>query len=381
MTSNRAGRYVHQPSGYKAFLPTPLPPDPPLAVDSELWRLTSKADRSLGRLDGASEILPNRDLFVAMYARKEAVLSSQIEGTQASLTDLIEFEAGYRDATQPYDVAEVWNYLDAMHHGLSRLETLPVSLRLMREIHEKLMSGVRGQERNPGEFRTSQNWIGPPGCTLKEAAFVPPPPSELMNSLGALETFVHQESDLPALVKIGLIHAQFETIHPFLDGNGRVGRLLITFLLCAQGILRWPSLYLSYYFEKHRQEYYDRLQAVRDRGDWEGWLRFFLTGVSEVSEQAIATSRNIVALREAHRAEALAILGRSSGNGLRLLELLYEVPIVDVRLVEQRLNVTYATSNQLVARLREAGILTEISGKARGRLFAYRQYLDLFDGE
>ncbi|MFA7608194.1 MAG: Fic/DOC family N-terminal domain-containing protein, partial [Rhodocyclaceae bacterium] len=244
---HRAGRYIAQPTGYRAFSPAPLPPQPPVRLEGELQGLLSKADRALGRLDGSIQTLPNPDLFVFMYVRKEAVLSSQIEGTQSSLQDLLAAEAHILSPGLPRDVDEVVNYVNAMNYGLARLADLPVSVRLIREIHQRLLQGVRGARLTPGELRRTQNWIGPGGCSLNEATFVPPPPHEVPEALGALETFLHAESDIPALVRIGLAHAQFETIHPFLDGNGRVGRLLISFLLCQREILVKPVLYLSHY--------------------------------------------------------------------------------------------------------------------------------------
>ncbi|HEX6999491.1 MAG TPA: Fic family protein, partial [Gammaproteobacteria bacterium] len=265
--------------------------------------------------------------------------------------------------------------------GLSRLQRLPVSVRLIREIHERLMKGVRGATLNPGELRRSQNWIGPQGCTLKEATFVPPPPSAVAEAMGELESFLHRSDDLPLLVKIGLAHAQFETIHPFLDGNGRVGRLLITLLLCEREVLQKPVLYLSYYFKRHRQAYYEHLQAIRDSGDWESWLAFFLEGVAEVSAQATDTARAILSLREAHRAQITDQLGRAAGNGHRVLELLYQRPIVSVGDVEALLGCTYAGANQLVARLAELGLLREITGRARHRRFRYEPYVRLFVDE
>ncbi len=260
---HRAGRYLAQPTGYRAFHPAALPPQPPVRLTGDLQPLLSAADRALGRLDGSIQTLPNPDLFVFMYVRKEAVLSSQIEGTQSSLQDLLAAEAHILAPDRPRDVDEVVNYVAAMNHGLDRLGEFPVSIRLIREIHERLLRGVRGARLTPGELRRSQNWIGPAGCTLNEASFVPPPPHEVPAALGALETFLHSDSDLPPLVQIGLAHAQFETIHPFLDGNGRVGRLLITFLLCQREILLKPVLYLSHFFKQHRTEYYERLQSVR----------------------------------------------------------------------------------------------------------------------
>ncbi len=377
----RAGRYVRQPAGYSAFLPNALPPDPPVRVEGRLQRLLSAADLALGRLDGSIQILPNPDLFVFMYVRKEAVLSSQIEGTQSSLQDLLAAEAQILDPDQPRDVAEVLNYVAAMNYGMERLASLPVSVRLIREIHERLMQGVRGQFLTPGELRTSQNWIGPGGCTLNEATFVPPPPHEVANALGALETFLHADDGLPLLLKVGLAHVQFETIHPFLDGNGRVGRLLITFLLCEKGVLHKPVLYLSHYFKRHRQRYYELLQATRDEGDWEAWLEFFLQGVAEVSVQAAETARRILALREDHRSAIAANLGRAGGNGHIVLEHLFVRPIVSVNEVKELIGTTYPAANTLVEKFVEIGILEEITGQARNRKFRYSPYVRLFHEE
>ena len=375
----RSGTYVRQQSGYRAFIPTALPPVPPVRIDSGLQRLLSAADLALGRLDGSIQILPNPDLFVFMYVRREAVLSSQIEGTQSSLQDLLAAEAHILGPDQPSDVAEVINYVAAMNHGIERLKELPVSVRLIREIHERLLRSVRGSALTPGELRRSQNWIGPGGCTLADASFVPPPPHEIADALGSLERFLHAEDDLPLLIKIGLAHAQFETIHPFLDGNGRVGRLLITFLLCEKGVLQKPVLYLSYYFKKHRQLYYDWLQATRDNGDWEGWLTFFLQGVAEVSAQAAETARRILALREDHRAGIAAKLGYAAGNGHRVLEHLFARPIVSVNEVRDLIGTTYQAANQLVDRLVTLGILEEMTGQARNRRFRYAPYIRLFN--
>lgn len=374
----RTGRYVRQPAGYRAFTPAPLPPTPPVNLSGGIQRLLSEADLALGRLDGSIQILPNPDLFVYMYVRKEAVLSSQIEGTQSSLQDLLAAEAQIFAPDRPHDVAEVVNYVTAMNYGLARLETLPVSMRLIREIHQRLMQGVRGAHLTPGEFRTSQNWIGPAGCSLNDATFVPPAPHDIANALANLEKFLHAESDLPLLVRIGLAHAQFETIHPFLDGNGRTGRLLITFLLCENGVLHKPVLYLSHYFKKHRQTYYDLLQATRDRGDWESWIAFFLRGITEVSVEAADTARRILALREQHREAIADGLGRAAGNGHRLLERLYEQPIVSVKAVQAQIGTTYQAANSLVDRMAALGILVEVTGQARNRLFQYMPYVRLF---
>jgi len=284
-------------------------------------------------------------------------------------------------ADAPRDVDEVLNYVAAMNHGLARLPKLPVSVRLIREIHEKLLHGVRGSHMTPGELRRTQNWIGPSGCTLSEATFVPPPPSEVQNALGALEKFIHRSDTLPLLIKIGLAHAQFETIHPFLDGNGRVGRLLITFLLCERGVLHKPVLYLSHYFKRHRSRYYDLLQNVRDRGDWETWLAFFLRGVAQVSTQATDTARRILALREEHRYIITNHLGRAAANGYRVLERLYERPILSVEDIRQLTGTTFPAANQLAQKLVEQGLVTEMTGQRRHRRFRYDAYIRLFDEE
>jgi Fic family protein len=375
---SRSGQYIEQLEGYKAFIPGPLPPVPEVLMDAEMWNLLSQADRALGRLDGATDALPNPDLFVFMYVRKEAVLSSQIEGTQASLMDVLEFESQALTPENPQDVEEVVNYIAAINHGLERLKTLPTSLRLIREIHQELMKGVRGAERNPGEFRRSQNWIGPGGCSLADASYVPPPPHEMLKCLDNLERFLHDSQPMPILIKVGLAHAQFETIHPFLDGNGRTGRLLITFLLCEQNILKRPLLYLSYYFKRYRSEYYDRLQAVRDAGGWEEWLKFFLKGVYEVAQEAATTARQIVNLKEEHRQLILNKLGRKSGNAIALLESLYFRPIFTVEHVETITNLSYSNANSLIKQLIELGILQEITGQKRNRAFSYAPYLAIF---
>lgn len=379
--AHRAGLYVRQSTGYRAFIPAPLPPEPALVLDGELTGLLSQADRALGRLDGSVLTLPNPDLFILMYVRKEAVLSSQIEGTQSSLQDLLAAEASLYDENRPHDVEEVINYVAAMKHGLGRLHELPVSVRLVREIHAELMQGVRGGRLQPGELRQSQNWIGPAGCTLNTATFIPPPAHEVPRALGEWEKFLHADDGLPPLLKIALAHVQFETIHPFLDGNGRVGRLLITFLLTEWGVLHKPVLYLSHYFKQHRQQYYEHLQAVRDRGEWEPWLAFFLRGAIEVAGEAATTARRIQLLREAHRSAITDKLGRAAGNGHRVLEKLFDRPIVSVSDVQQLTGTTHAAANTLVRRMTELGILEEITGYARNRRFRYGPYVRLFSDE
>lgn len=373
----RSGRYVKQPTGYRAFIPAPIPPDPPIHLDLPLVNVLSQADQAVARLDGIASILPDPDLFVAMYVRREAVLSSQIEGTQSSLDDVLKFEIEPGSRQLPMDVGEVVNYIRAMNHGLSRLDSLPLSLRLIREIHAILLEDVRGADRSPGEFRRSQNWIGPANVSLAHATFVPPPTSALMATLDDFEKFLHEDHGLPVLIRCGIAHAQFETIHPFLDGNGRVGRLLITFMLCEERVLGRPLLYLSHYLKRHRAEYYDRLMAIRTTGDWEGWLRFFLRGIAETATEATGTGSAIIKLREQHR-ELIAQHGVGV-NGPALLDMLFRLPVVNVNRVRDHLKVSYPTANNLVQQFESLGLLQEISGRERHRLFRYTPYVDLFN--
>ena len=375
--STRAGRFQRQNAGFEAFLPAPFPPDD-LAFDG-LAELIEKATLALGRLVGSTEILPDPDLFVFMYVRREAVLSSQIEGTEASLVDLLEYEAQMEREEREIDLREITNYIDALRFGLERVQTLPLSLRLIREIHHRLMSDVRGGEpsKTPGEFRASQNWIG--GPTPATATYVPPPIEVMAQSLSELELFLHAPSDLPILIRVALAHAHFETIHPFLDGNGRLGRLLITFMLVNEGILSEPILYLSIFFKRHRRDYYDRLQAVREDGDWERWIAFFLEGVAAVSKEATDTARRIVNLREDVRTEIREGLGRRASSALTLLDALFKRPIVNVRAVESITSLSQPAANALTNAMVEAGILEEMTGRQTYRVFSFQRYLDLFD--
>lgn len=375
---NRAGRYVQQPTGYKAFIPTPLPPNPAVVIDDEMQELLSNADRALGRLDGSIQTLPNPDLFVFMYVRKEAVLSSQIEGTQASLNDVIKAEADIFEPGRRSDVMEVVNYTNAMNYGLERLKELPLSRRLIEEIHARLLQNVRGNKMNPGELRRSQNWIGPQGCSLVDATFVPPPHQVAEEAVSDLEKFLHNGGPIPPLVRIGLAHAQFETIHPFLDGNGRIGRLLITFFLCNRNLLQRPVLYISLFLKQHREEYYSRLQNVRDKGEWEEWLKFFLRGVAEVANQATETAKKIVALREDHRRLIADRFGNHGGKAVRLLERLYEKPTVNVNDVAELLSISFPNANELVRKFQRNKLLIELTGQARNRIFFYQSYINLF---
>ena len=378
-TSPRAGRMVQQPNGFRAFIPNPLPPLPAIDLTGNLQALLSQADHALGLLEGAARMLPNPELFVFMYIRKEAVLSSQIEGTQSSLQDVLAAEAKLFDPNAPSDVGEVVNYVRAMQHGIARLGQLPISVRLIQEIHAELMQGVRGGNLTPGELRRSQNWIGPAGCGIRNASFVPPPPHEMLQAMSELELFLNSPSSLPLLVQIAIAHVQFETIHPFLDGNGRVGRLLITFLLMNRGLLTQPVLYLSHHFKRHRSAYYEHLQMVRTRGDWEGWVEFFLQGVIDVSREAALTAKAILAMREEYRSKIADTMGRGAGSAHRVMEKLFDQPIVAVATVREWLDITPAGANSVVNRLVEIGLLTEITGYARNRRFRFDPYLRLFE--
>ena len=377
--SSRAGRLVQQPAGCRAFIPAPLPPAPAIQLGPDILVQLSHADQALGRLDGQTQTLPNPELFVAMYVRREAVLSSQIEGTQSSLEDILDYELDQTGRDLPPDVDEVVNYVRAMNHGLERLSALPLSLRLIREIHRELLAGVRGAERSPGEFRATQNWIGPRGAPLAKAGYVPPPVEEMHPALAAFERFLHRERQLPVLIHCALAHAQFETIHPFLDGNGRVGRLLITFLLCFRGVLHRPMLYLSHYLLRNRSEYYDRLMAIREQGDWEAWIKFFLRAVGETAEEATSTSNAIVELRERHR--SLVQEHGLGSNGLRMLDLLFQRPLINVKLIANAMDVTFATANKLVREFEQMRLLEETTGGERNRRFRYAPYLSLFPSE
>ena len=379
MSAKRAGQYIRQPTGYRAFIPNPLPPAPPLAWDDELLSLLSQADQSLGRLDGVADRLPNPDMFVRMYVRKEAVLSSQIEGTQASLVDVLEYEANVGQRRLPSDVLETFNYVKALNAGLERLQELPLCNRLLREIHGILMQGVRGQERTPGEFRTSQNWIGDSVSDLSNATYVPPPPHEMNRAIGDLEVFLNSPEPMPLLIKAGLAHVHFELIHPFLDGNGRLGRLLITFLLCHHRALTRPLLYLSSWFKQHQGEYYARLYAVSHSGDWEGWLKYFLKGVGQVSQEAAETARKIIAMREEHRQRVSEQV--RSPSGLVLLDALYARPLITVNEIRDLLSVSYGTASNLAKDFVQAGILQEIFSGTRIKIFSYTPYLTLLSRE
>ncbi|NSW79434.1 MAG: Fic family protein [Chthonomonadetes bacterium] len=364
---------------YWAFVPPPLPPQ--LTFDRTGLHHLSEADRAIGELAGLARALPNPHLLIKPFMRREAVLSSRIEGTQADLADLYAYEAGQlvlpslRDADIPSDVREVHNYVLALEYGLERVNTLPVSLRLIRELHEKLMHGVRGEHATPGEFRRSQNWIGPPGCTLNEAVFVPPPVDQMHQALDALEKYIHEPDEYPPLVRLALIHYQFEAIHPFLDGNGRVGRLLITLLMVHWNLLPTPLLYLSAFFEKHRQEYYERLLRVSTHGEWYAWVYFFLRGVTEQARDAVSRARKLQDLREEWR-NALQ-QARASALQIRLIDLLFESPILTIPQAQQYLGVTYRSAQSAIGRMMAIGALEPLDSRRYGKRFIARRILDV----
>jgi Fic family protein len=376
--SRVTGAYHPQPGGYRAFHPAPLPPDPPLALTAARVRLLSEADRAVAGLDSVTDLLPDPDGFVYSYVRREAVLSSRIEGTQSSLDDLVRREAGI-EAGRGSDVNEVSNYVAALNEALAALPDMPISARLIRMMHHRLMQDTRGGHREPGEFRRHQVHIGAEGTGLGGAIFVPPPPDAVPDSIAALESYIHASEALVAdapLIRIGLAHAQFETIHPFGDGNGRCGRLLISLLLAEKKLLRQPVLYLSLYFSRNRQAYYDHLQATRDQGDFEGWIDFFLRGVIETAADARDRARRILRMREDHRD---LILARGGGaKALRLLDHLFRQPYVSMNGVAERLEISFPTASRMVENLEQDLILREVTGQQRGRIYVYQPYIDLF---
>ena len=367
------GRTVNCPGDYQAFVPSPLPP--PLMWDDGLTLSLSSADRAIGRLAGEGRRLPNPHLLIRPFVRKEAVLSSRIEGTQATLGELLAAEAGGNVERSPDDLREVGNYVGALEYGLERMEALPVSLRLVREVHERLMRGVRGDLATPGEFRRSQNWIGPPGCTLNEATYVPPPPSELMACMDAWERFLYDER-LPPLVHAALVHSQFEAIHPFLDGNGRVGRLIITLLLVKRDIIPSPLLYLSAYFEATRDEYYARLLGMTERGEWVEWLVYFLRGVTLQSEDAAARIQRIDDLLSQWKRE---VSGSRSQIAEKAMELFAENPFWTVRGVAGRLDVAFTTAQRAIDRLEMLGAITQVGEARRNRVYCAGAILDVLE--
>src|SRR3990167_10253009 len=375
---SRVGHYIKSSvvggEFYQSYVPASLPFNPPLDM-TDLLPLLDQANIALGRLDAVSMILPDPSVFLYMYVRKEAVLSSQIEGTQSSLSDLLLFENEEMPGVPMNDVAEVSCYVSALSYGLKRLNALPLSLRLIREIHGKLMENARGCHKQPGHFRSSQNWIG--GSRPGNAKFVPPSPENLMPCLDNFEKFLHDETlQLPTLIKVAIAHVQFETIHPFLDGNGRLGRLLITFILCNDGLLKEPLLYLSLYLKANRQLYYDYLQSVRETGDWEAWIKFFLTGVAETANQAAQTAQSIIGLFDNDR-KKIESAGKSTAGILMIHNYLQRHPISNTSKIRERCNVSLPTVLRSMVVLEELDIVKEITGKGRHKIFVYKEYLDI----
>jgi Fic family protein len=373
----RTGKYHKQLKSdyqYKAFIPDNLPFE--IKYDYVFQTLLSKADISLGRLDGIAETIPDVDFFILMYIRKEATLSSQIEGTQATFSDVLKAESKIIDSEIHNDVDEIINYIHAMNYGLKRLTDFPLSLPLIKEIHQKLLFGVRGEHKTPGEFRRSQNWVG--GSSINTATYIPPPVDEMYESLYNLEKFMHNSTPMPPLVKAGLIHLQFETIHPFLDGNGRIGRLLITFFLCHNGILKKPLLYLSDFFKKHRQIYYDKLNATRDKDEIEEWLKFFLEGITMTSEKAVDTIKKIITLRDKNRDIVLSKL-RANKSIMTLLNYLYRNPYITIKQASKITSIEITNATKLIMKFVDIGILKEITGNKRNRVFSYEDYIRLFE--
>ena len=372
----RVGRYISQLSGdlkYRAFIPNKLPFS--IKMDDVLQSLLSDANTALGRLDGVADILPDVDFFILMYVRKEATLSSRIEGTQATFVDVLKAEANIKDVDVHKDVDEVLNYINAMNYGLKRLKKLPLSSRLIKEIHKILLHGVRGKLKLPGEFRRSQNWIG--GPSIRTAVFVPPPHVEMESLMSNLEKYLNDVSPASVLLKTGIMHVQFETIHPFLDGNGRVGRLLMTFYLCQKKLLKRPLLYLSDYFNLHRQVYYDKLNAAREKDDLEGWLKFYLEGVVETSKQALDTAKKIIKMRERHK-DIVIGMGRVVDRSNILLNELFKSPMVRIKDVEKITGLSNPNAIVLVDKFERAGLLKEITGHRRNRIYIYDEYVKLF---
>lgn len=375
----RAGRLIKAGSGnaeYSCFIPAPLLPDnPPIQYDDEMIYLLSEANRFIGRLDEVTDNLISPNYFVYMYARKEATLSSQIEGTQATFSDLIKAEAGIADEV-PNDVKEIENYIKAIRYGFERLETLPLSLRLIREIHAILMEGVRGENKTPGEFRRSQNWIG--GYSINTASYVPPSIDYLNSCLDNFEKFLHENDKISLLVKAALIHSQFEMIHPFLDGNGRIGRLLIAFYLAANHVLHKPTLYLSKFIKRNQKAYYECLYNIHAKGDYEAWIKYFLTGVIDTAKEAVDIARDIAALRE-EDLRKISSLGRTSENALVIYEGLFDKPTISIEEATSKLDISIATSSRLLERLCEEGILSSLDNRKRKKIFVYKKYMDVFN--
>lgn len=373
---NRAGHLITSLSGemaYKSFVPTPLPPKPSIELTEDMINLLIKANSQLAVLESIATRIPNVELFISMYVRKEALMSSQIEGTQATLEDVLD---PMIEANTNRNVADVVNYIKATEFAIKRLHELPLCNRLIKETHAVLMEGVRGQEKSPGEFRRSQNWIGGQGSTLKNARYIPPSPDDMLEAMSDLEKYINADDELDALIRAALIHYQFETIHPFLDGNGRVGRLLITLFLMEKKVLSTPALYISYFLKKNRVEYYDRMTEVRAKGNYEQWVTFFLRALLESAEDATATIDELIALHDKNAA-VISGMGRAAKNAMLVFEYLEANPIIEIRKTAEALSITFNTASSAVKRLTDAGILVQTTNASRNRTFAYEDYLSI----
>lgn len=373
---NRAGMYVENLTGeaaYRSFKPNPLPPMPEIEMDEEIVKLLVDANKQLVKLDTASQLISNAELFISMYVRKEALFSSQIEGTQCTLDDVLDPEA---EANVNLDVSDVVNYVKATQYALNRMERLPLCCRLIREIHEVLMENVRGQDKTPGEFRHSQNWIGPANCALKDARYIPPNVEDMQDAMSDLEKYMNENAEYDPLIRAALIHYQFETIHPFLDGNGRIGRLLILLYLMEQGLLAKPVIYISFFLKKNQIEYYDRMGEVRRSGNFEQWIRFFLEAVSKAASDSLETIRQLSALHDAN-IEKLPKTTRSKDNLRAVFDHIEQYPIIDIKRTAKELDISYNTAATSVKKLVELGILLETTNAARNRVFAYEEYLGI----
>lgn len=373
---DRAGKFVDNLTGeatYQSFKPNPLPPVPEILLDEEIVKLVVDANRQLAKLDTASQLISNADLFISMYVRKEALISSQIEGTQCTLDDVLDPEV---DMNANLDVSDVVNYVKATQYAIQRLENLPLCCRLMKEVHEKLMEGVRGQDKTPGEFRHSQNWIGPANCSLKDARYIPPNVQDMEEAMSDLERYMNENVEYDPLIRVALIHYQFETIHPFLDGNGRIGRLLILLYLMEQKVLSKPVIYISYFLKKNQVEYYDRISEVRRSGNFEQWIKFFLEAVSKAATDSLESIRQLSILHDKNIAR-LPISNRKKDNLRAVFEYIEQYPIIDIKKTAKELGISYNTAATVVKKLVELGILQETTNKARNRVFAYEEYLDI----
>jgi len=372
--NSTSGKIIKTPKGYWTFIPNPLPPKGLDTFSSDFVNILSEADRGIGALKSLSRMMPNPNLLIAPFIRKEAVKSSRIEGTQASLTDILYYEASM-EKPKYSDIFEVLNYIKALNYGISRIKDLPLSLRLIRETHQRLMEGVRGERMDPGNFRTSQNWIGPIGCTIENAIYVPPPVEQMNEALNQLEKFFYSEDKIPPLVKCALIHYQFEAIHPFLDGNGRIGRLLVILYLSEKGFLHFPILYLSDFFERNRDEYYNLLLGVSESGNWMEWLKYFIKGVAEQSKLAEETGNNILNLQKDYR--DLLQSKSITAPVFKLLDMLFMNPFVSLKGISEILKVTWPTAKASVEQLTKFGILKEVSGRKRNRLYCAEELLNV----